>query len=66
MTPRVSSIAPDVVVRWVGDGSVTVDGTVRSFADHVAALRAAWGLPGVRCVHDGLAIQLVPSLRKDR
>jgi hypothetical protein len=65
MTPLVSSIAPDVVMRWVGDGSVTVDGTVRSFADHAAALRAAWGLPGVRRVHDGLAIQLAPSFRKD-
>ena len=65
MTPLVSSIAPHVVIRWVDDGSVTVDGTVRSFADHVAALHAAWGLPGVRRVHDELAIRLAPSFRKD-
>jgi hypothetical protein len=65
MTPPVSAIAPNVVIRWMDGGSVTLDGTVHTFADHVAALHAAWGLPGVRRVHDGLAIQLAPSFRKD-
>ncbi|MCV7161537.1 BON domain-containing protein [Mycolicibacterium brisbanense] len=38
------------------DGSVTLRGTVQSQADAAAARRAAWAVPGVRNVHDLLAI----------
>jgi hypothetical protein len=59
MKPSVLFISPQVVIRRVDDESVTVDGAVGSFGDHVAALRAASRLPGVQRVHDRLAIRLV-------
>jgi hypothetical protein len=48
----------DVSLRWIDDESVLVEGTVRSFDAHEAALRAAWETPGVRRVHDDLAIRI--------
>ena len=58
---RLLSIAASVVIHWVDDESVSVDGAVRSLADRVAALRTAWELPGVRRVHDAPAIWLAPG-----
>ncbi|HEX4671457.1 MAG TPA: BON domain-containing protein [Solirubrobacteraceae bacterium] len=61
MTLPASSKASAVVIRRIDDDSVIVEGAVHSFADHESALHAAWELPGVRRVHDELAIQLRPS-----
>lgn len=38
------------------DGSVTLTGTVRSFAERREAERAAWSAPGVKLVDDRLAV----------
>lgn len=46
------------VVRSTAEGTVTVEGAVHSFAEHEAALRAAWRTPGVRRVHDLLSIRI--------
>lgn len=47
--------ADDLVVSTDG-GSVTVKGTVRSWAEHDEALDAAWAAPGVNDVRDDLTI----------
>ena len=38
------------------NGSVTVDGTVSSWAEHDEAIDAAWAAPGVTSVHDHLTV----------
>jgi osmotically-inducible protein OsmY len=38
------------------DGTVTVKGTVRSWAEHDEAIDAAWAAPGVRTVHDRVLV----------
>jgi osmotically-inducible protein OsmY len=55
---REGRLPGDAVLRWTGDDAVAVEGSVRSFAEHEAALRAAWNTPGVRRVHDNLGIRL--------
>jgi osmotically-inducible protein OsmY len=39
-----------------GSGSVTLEGTVSSWAEHDEAIDAAWAAPGVTSVHDDLAV----------
>jgi osmotically-inducible protein OsmY len=39
------------------DGTVTLSGTVGSWADHDAALAAAWAAPGVSTVEDHLLVE---------
>jgi osmotically-inducible protein OsmY len=38
------------------NGTVTVTGTVRSWAEHDEAIDAAWAAPGVRKVHDRILV----------
>ena len=38
------------------NGSVTIDGTVSSWAEHDEALAAAWAAPGVTDVHDRITV----------
>ena len=38
------------------DDTVTVKGTVKSWAEHDEALDAAWSAPGVREVHDRILV----------
>ena len=38
------------------NGSVTIKGTVRSWAEHDEALDAAWAAPGVTTVHDEMTV----------
>jgi osmotically-inducible protein OsmY len=38
------------------DGTVTVEGTVSSWAEHDEAIDAAWAAPGVTSVHDDLTV----------
>jgi osmotically-inducible protein OsmY len=40
----------------VSDGTVTIKGTVRSWAEHDDALAAAWATPGVVSVHDRITL----------
>jgi osmotically-inducible protein OsmY len=39
------------------DGSVTLSGTVSSWAEHDEAIDAAWAAPGVTSVHDRLTVE---------
>jgi hypothetical protein len=55
-------VPDDVVLRWTNAESVIVEGIVHSFRAHAAALRAAWAVPGVRCVDDRVEIQIRPAL----
>jgi osmotically-inducible protein OsmY len=41
----------------VRDGAVTLEGAVTSWAEHDAAIAAAWAGPGVRIVHDHLVVR---------
>lgn len=47
--------ADDLLISTL-DGSVTVKGAVRSWAEHDEAIAAAWAAPGVTSVHDELTI----------
>jgi osmotically-inducible protein OsmY len=47
--------ADDLMVS-TADGTITVKGTVRSWAEHDEALDAAWAAPGVTSVRDDLTI----------
>jgi osmotically-inducible protein OsmY len=38
------------------DGTVTIKGNVRSWAEHDEALDAAWAAPGVTSVHDRMTV----------
>jgi osmotically-inducible protein OsmY len=38
------------------NGTVTINGTVSSWAEHDEALDAAWAAPGVKSVHDRMAV----------
>jgi hypothetical protein len=53
--------ADDVFLRWTNAESVIVEGIAHSFSAHAAALSAAWAVPGVRCVHDRVEIQIRPA-----
>jgi osmotically-inducible protein OsmY len=47
--------AENLVVETINDG-VTLSGTVKSMAEHDAALRVAWAAPGVRSVQDQIVV----------
>ncbi len=44
------------IVVATAPGAVTLNGTVASWAEHEAAVAAAWAAPGVRTVHDNLTV----------
>ncbi len=45
-----------VASNIVGNGTVTIDGTVSSWAEHDEALDAAWAAPGVTSVRDDMTV----------
>jgi len=53
---RNAGIDADNLAVTTSDGTVTLSGDVRSWAEHDAALAAAWAAPGVTNVEDHLAI----------
>jgi len=53
---RNAGIDADNLTVTTSDGTVTLSGDVRSWAEHDAALAAAWAAPGVTNVEDHLAI----------
>lgn len=53
---RTASLAADGVTIAVSDGTVTLGGTVRTWLDRENAAQAAWSLPGVIRVENGIAV----------
>jgi len=53
---RNAGIDGDGLSVTTNNGTVTISGTVRSWAEHDEALDAAWAAPGVTQVHDSMAI----------
>ena len=53
---RNAAIDSDDVFVTTKNGTVTVDGVVRSWAEHDEALEAAWAAPGVTSVRDKLTV----------
>jgi osmotically-inducible protein OsmY len=53
---RNAALDADDVHVSTGDGSVTLKGTVSSWAEHDEAIDAAWAAPGVTTVHDKLSV----------
>jgi len=53
---RNAAIDSDDVFVTTKNGTVTVDGVVRSWAEHDEALEAAWAAPGVTSVRDKLRV----------
>jgi osmotically-inducible protein OsmY len=46
----------DNIVVTTSPGTVTLSGTVRSWAERDAAIAGAWAAPDVRTVHDHLTV----------
>jgi osmotically-inducible protein OsmY len=53
---RNAALDADVLQISTDNGSVTLDGTVGSWAEHDEAIDAAWAAPGVTSVHDQLVV----------
>jgi osmotically-inducible protein OsmY len=53
---RNAALDADVLQISTDNGSVTLDGTVSSWAEHDEAIDAAWAAPGVTSVHDHLVV----------
>jgi osmotically-inducible protein OsmY len=53
---RNAAIDADDLLVSTSNGTVTLKGTVRSWAQHDEALGAAWAAPGVTSVHDDLYV----------
>jgi osmotically-inducible protein OsmY len=53
---RNAALDADDLTLSTDNGSVTVKGTVSSWAEHDEAIDAAWAAPGVTTVHDGLTV----------
>ena len=53
---RNAKIDADDIAVSTENGSVTIDGTVSSWAEHDEALDAAWSAPGVTSVHDRMTV----------
>ena len=53
---RSAKLDADALTVETSNGTVTVRGTVRSWAEHDEAIDAAWAAPGVRDVHDRIVV----------
>ena len=53
---RNAAIDADDLIISTHNGTVTIDGTVGSWAEHDEALDAAWAAPGVTSVHDEITV----------
>jgi osmotically-inducible protein OsmY len=53
---RDAKIDADTLTVAASDGTVTLNGSVRSWSEHDAALAAAWAGPGVTTVNDRLTV----------
>jgi osmotically-inducible protein OsmY len=53
---RSAKLDADALTVESSDGTVTVKGTVQSWAEHDEAIDAAWAAPGVRNVHDRILV----------
>jgi len=53
---RNAKLDADALKVETSNGTVTVKGTVRSWAEHDEAIDAAWAAPGVRDVHDRILV----------
>ena len=53
---RNAAIDADDLYVSTKDGTVTINGNVRSWAEHDEALDAAWAAPGVTSVHDEMTV----------
>ena len=53
---RNAAIDADDLRLTTDNGTVTIDGNVRSWAEHDEAIEAAWAAPGVTSVHDRMTV----------
>src|SRR5262245_55359453 len=53
---RSAKLDADALTVETSNGTVTVKGTVQSWAEHDEAIDAAWAAPGVRNVHDRIVV----------
>ena len=53
---RNAAIDADDLIISTHNGTVTINGTVSSWAEHDEALDAAWAAPGVTSVHDEMTV----------
>jgi osmotically-inducible protein OsmY len=53
---RSAKLDADALTVETSNGTVTVKGTVQSWAEHDEAIDAAWAAPGVRDVHDRILV----------
>jgi osmotically-inducible protein OsmY len=53
---RSARLDADALTVETSNGTVTVRGTVQSWAEHDEAIDAAWAAPGVRDVHDRVVV----------
>jgi len=53
---RNAAIDADDLIISTHNGTVTIDGTVGSWAEHDEAIDAAWAAPGVTSVHDHMTV----------
>jgi osmotically-inducible protein OsmY len=58
---RSASLDGDGLHVSASEGTVTIRGHVRSWAEHDDALAAAWGTPGVAAVRDRIAVTYSPT-----
>ena len=53
---RNAALDSDDLYVSTDNGTVTIDGNVRSWAEHDEAIDAAWAAPGVTSVHDNMTV----------
>src|SRR3954451_15088082 len=63
LDPRIPD--PDEIATWTSDGTVTLRGTVGSFAQRRAAVADARKIQGVYDVYDELEVRLLDDNRRD-
>jgi osmotically-inducible protein OsmY len=53
---RNAAVDGNELTVWTDNGTVTIKGSVRSWAEHDEAIDAAWAAPGVTSVRDDMTI----------